>query len=174
MTAASEAQTLDRVHDPIDADAVRATGNSARLGSLTTRAGAAALVAIAVVLSVAGASGTVSAQDAVPRDARSAAQRESIRSQREAAIVLYGLGGSLLTAGGFTTFSIAMPCVGRCEAQDPIFYASVAAATLGFILLVAAIGLGDGAHRRLDQFRSRGLSLAPGPGEVGVALAFAF
>lgn len=111
----------------------------------------------------------IAAPSAPAIDPASAAERDAVRSEREISWGLYAVGGTLLTAGGFTTFGAAFPGVGF-----GLFYASLGVAGVGFVLFISAITLGTDVHRRTDALRARGVSLAPGPGDLGLGLALRF
>jgi hypothetical protein len=115
----------------------------------------------------------VHAQRSVAADA-DAAEHDAIRSERETSWALYGIGGTLLTGGGFATFGAVMPCVGRCEGSLAVLVIGGAAAGVGFVLFFVAVALGTDQHRRADVLRARGVTLAPGPGELGLGLIVPF
>jgi hypothetical protein len=99
-------------------------------------------------------------------------ERSAVRTEREASIACWAIGGILFTTGGFETLGIAFP-------QPPdglltIVGTSIAAGGAGFVLLIAAAVLSSDAHRRRDRLRDAGLPVLGGAGDAGLSLALAF
>lgn len=127
------------------------------------------------------APGTVHAQ-APQLDPSHVAERRSIGSQLSAAEGLYVTSSVLLTGGGVTIYG-ALFALFRCSwgpgacadsGATIAFFLGAVAAPLGLILLAIAIGLDVDAHVRRGALRARGLSIAPGPGDVGLGFALSF
>lgn len=132
-------------------------------------------VTVVVVLSVVWCPQRAHAQAERPLDSTFTAQRDAIRSERDASIVLYAIGGTLLTGGGLTTiYAWGAPCVGRCEGGPIALWTSIGVGALGFVLLVSALTVGQNAHTHWQRLQAAGVTLAPGPGELGLSLTLRF
>lgn len=127
------------------------------------------------------------AQAAPSPVSREAEQRAALRDQGIAATTLYVstmfLGTYAISAGTLGLIGsvtgpacIAASCAGDRDPYGVLFVSAIVAGPLAAVLLSIAIGLDvDRRSRRdaLDRLAGR-VRLAPGPGELGIAMAVAF